>query len=86
MAKFPPIIEDLSFTVGSDVETQVLIDEIKKQSELITNVDLLDQHEKSRTFHINYQHPERNLTNEEISEIRKKIISTLQKKFGASIR
>ncbi len=86
LAKFPPIIEDLSFNVDKNTETQALINEIKKQSELIVEVSLLDQHEKSRTFHIYYQHPQRNLINEEISEVRKNIISSLQEKFSASVR
>jgi phenylalanyl-tRNA synthetase beta chain len=76
--KFPPIIEDLSITVDTDVKTDELIANIQSQSNLITNVSLKDSYKDSRTFHINYQDPEKNLTNEEVSRVREKIISSVR--------
>jgi phenylalanyl-tRNA synthetase beta chain len=84
--KFPPIVEDLSIAVGNDIGTNDLIAGIRSQSSLVTEVSLKDTYRNSRTFHILYQDPEKNLTNIEVSKIREQIISFLKKKFKASIR
>lgn len=86
LAKFPPIVEDLSFIVPEDSNTQELINEIKKQSELITDVSLIDEFKNSKTFHIIYQNPTRNLTTKEVAEIRKKIIVFLEERFKAEFK
>ena len=84
--KYPPIIEDLSLLIDEKIQTGKLIEEIKKQSPLIIEVSLLDVFENSRTFHIVYQHRERNLTNEEVSKIREKILEALRKKFKIRLK
>lgn len=82
--KYPPVIEDLAIIVSPSVKTGNLIIEIKKQSPLISEVSLLDVFENNRTFHLVYQHRERNLTTEEVGKIREKILITLKKKFAAN--
>lgn len=86
IAKYPPIVEDLSIELDENIETQNIIENIKSQSILITGVSLLDKFQTSRTFHIIYQDPNKNLTNEEVSQVRKKIITSLEKDFGAKIK
>jgi phenylalanyl-tRNA synthetase beta chain len=86
MAKFPPIVEDLSIAVNTDVKTEDIMKGIQAQSNLITKVSLKDSYKDSRTFHINYQDPDKNLTNEEVSKVREKIITSLKKEFKASVR
>ncbi len=86
IAKFPPVIEDLSFEVPQGVNTEDLIAEIKSQSNLIIEVSLLDQYGANKTFHVIYQTPERNLTTAEISKVREKIVKDLEGKFAAKIR
>jgi len=84
--KYPPIIEDLALLIDKKVQTGRIIEEIKKQSPLVMLVSLLDIFENSRTFHIVYQHRQRNLTNEEVSKIREKILQTLKKSFKAELK
>ncbi len=84
--KYPSITEDISVVVADDIKTQDLIAEIKKQSELISDVTLADMFKGSRTFHIVYQDPEKNLTNENIAPIRGKIIASLKNTFKAVIK
>lgn len=84
IAKYPPIIEDLTFIVPEGTPTSDLIDGIRSQSSLITEVSLLDQFGDSKTFHIIYQDPNKNLTTKEVSEIREKIIFALKEKFNAT--
>lgn len=86
LSKFPPVIEDLSFSFETDIAIGDIIHEIQKISPLIQEVTLLDKYKNSRTFHILYQDKERNLTTEETGVIREKIITTISKKFSATIK
>ena len=86
MNKFPPIIEDLSVIVDVNIKTADIVKNIQSQSDLITDVSLKDSYKNSRTFHINYQDPQKNLTNQEVSKIREQIITSLKKEFKASVR
>ena len=86
LAKFPPIIEDITFVLGQEINTGDVIEEIKLQSFLISNVNLKDQFEDSKTFHIVYQAEDKNLTNKEIAEIREQIIKSVTTKFMARVK
>lgn len=81
LAKYPVITEDIAFILDSKVKTGDMIEEIQKQSNLIGEVSLLDMYKDTRTFHIVYQHKNKNLTTEEVGEIRKKIIASIEKTF-----
>lgn len=86
LAKFPPIVEDITFVLGEETNTEEVIEEIKLQSFLITEVTLKDQFGNAKTFHIIYQAPDKNLTNEEVSEIRTQIIKSISAKFSATVK
>lgn len=86
LAKYPPVMEDITIVVEKIVQTGDVIEDIKKQSPLIVDVSLLDQYDHSRTFHIIYQDRQRNLTTEDVTTIREKIIKMLEKNFAAKIK
>lgn len=86
LPKYPPIIEDLAVVAENDVKTSDLLSTIRNQSSLIANITLLDQFENSRTFHIAYQDPNKNLTGEEVAKIREKILKSLSEKFHAQLK
>ncbi len=86
LGKYPPVIEDISVVTEQDAKTEDIIAQIQKESNLITDVSLADTFQGSRTFHIVYQHPEKNLTNEDIVPVRKKIIASLEDIFKAKIK
>lgn len=86
LAKFPPIIEDLSIEAEDVVSTHDIIKDIKSQSDLIAEVSLLDQFGEKKTFHIIYQNSTKNLTLSEVSKIRGQIIKSLQKNFRALVK
>lgn len=86
LSKFPGVIEDLSLIADESVRTGNIISFIKKQNTLIREVSLLDKYKDTRTFHIIYQSKERNLTTEEVGEIRKKILKALKEKFDARLK
>lgn len=84
--KYPSVVEDLAIVAGPSVKTGELIEAIKKQNPLIISVSLLDQFESTRTFHLVYQHQKRNLTSEEVAQIRNNILKSLKEKFGARLK
>lgn len=86
LPKYPPIMEDLTIVTENNVKTIDIIDEIKSHSFLIVDVSLLDRFENTRTFHIVYQHKDRNLTTDEVSKIRSKILKVLKEKFGVTLK
>ncbi len=86
IAKYPPVIEDLSLIIDSSVSTGEIIDAIYKEDDLVKEVSLLDEYSDSRTFHIVYQDQDNNLTTAQISEIRKKLVSSLEREFNAKLK
>lgn len=90
LAKFPPIVEDMTFVLDEEIPTEEVIEEIRLQSFLIQDVKLKYQYtnpanptSSSKTFNIIYQASDKNLTNDEIKEIRNQITKNLAKKFNA---
>lgn len=85
LTKFPSIVEDVSLILMDKTTYEEVEEFILKQNNLITDVSLLDAYENKKTFRINYQNPGRNLMNEEIAPIRKKLYNALVEKFKAKI-
>lgn len=86
LAKYPPVIEDLALIVSEDEQTGNIIETIKSQNDLIVEVSLLDKYETTRTFHIVYMDRSKNLSAEEVAEIRNKIIEKLRDKYKAKLK
>ncbi len=84
--KFPPQIEDITLVLPYQSQVGELVNEIKLFDETISNVELKDVYNDSYTFRIWYQSPAKTLENWEIEKVRSKLISTLSKKFGASVK
>ncbi|OGH12782.1 MAG: phenylalanine--tRNA ligase subunit beta [Candidatus Levybacteria bacterium RIFCSPHIGHO2_01_FULL_40_10] len=81
--RFPEAIEDLRFEIGEQIPYEKIVRTIHEQSNLIKKVELLDVYKTKKTFRIIYQSGERNLTSEDITQVREKIISALKKHFRA---
>ncbi len=85
LSKYPPIIEDVSLIADASITYAEIVNLIKKQSELIQNVELIDTYENKKTFRITYQSKDRNLTNADITQIRESIYNHLKKDINAQI-
>jgi phenylalanyl-tRNA synthetase beta chain len=85
-SKYPPIVEDMAIIAPAESLTGDIIATIEKTDQLITGVTLLDKYKETRTFHIVYQSTKKNLTNEDITPIREKIVKTLKDKFHAVLK
>lgn len=82
LPKYPSIVEDMSI-IAPKISYEKITSLIKEQSKLIIDVKLLDVYENKKTFRITYQDINKNLTNDEISIIREKIINKLKTAFDA---
>lgn len=79
--KYPPITEDLTLRINENIKVGNIIDEIKTQSNLIKEINVIDKFEDNITLHIVYQNEKGNLTREEVEKIREKILKVLKAKF-----
>lgn len=86
LPKYPPIIEDLSFIFPSQTFIDPVIDQIKSVDKTVRKVELIDSYQDTRTFRITFQNENKNLSDKEVLEIRKKIIKTIQTKFAATLK
>lgn len=86
IAKYPPIIEDISFCIDESIPTEKITDTILHVDPLIVAVSLLDRYKDSRTFHIIFQDAQKNLTQDTATKIREKIIHEIKEKFKAEVK
>lgn len=84
ISKYPALAQDLALLVPEDISYADIVSTIKKQSDLIVDVSLLDVFGNTRTFHIVYQSIEQNLTNSDVAKINTHILSALQKELHIS--
>lgn len=83
---YPPLIEDLSFEVPTDIKVGDLIQAFKKVDARITNVSLLDAYQLNRTIRITYANKQKTLTSDDVKPIREKLITLAQEKFGSVLK
>jgi phenylalanyl-tRNA synthetase beta chain len=83
--KYPPQIEDLTLIFPEKTLIGKALDIIKKQKH-ISNATLVDTYKDSYTFRVWYQNPKKTLTDSEVEEIRKKLLSDLKKKCAGKYK
>ena len=92
---FPPVLEDLAIVVDEQIQVQQVIDVISEAGgDTVAEIALFDVYrggqagegKKSLAFSLKYQKPDRTLTDEEVSRIRKKIVEQLDQKLEAQLR
>jgi phenylalanyl-tRNA synthetase beta chain len=81
----PPIIEDLTFTLEDKSLVGHIIRDIKKVDPIISKVTQKDVYQQNHTFTIEYRHPEKPLSDQDIAPIRKKVVNTLKTKHQATL-
>ena len=82
-SKYPEAIEDLRFEIDEKVPYEKIVKTIKEQSSLIKKIELLDVFKTKKTFRVIYQSDKKNLTAQDLEQVREKIISALKKSFRA---
>jgi phenylalanyl-tRNA synthetase beta chain len=83
---FPPVIEDLTLTITTDIKIGLLIEELEKIDPLINHAELLDKYKDAITVRITYQDLQRNLTGDDVKKVREKVLSVLNNKFSLRLK
>jgi len=84
--KYPASYEDIAFVVPDEFPVGPLIQTIKTADPLIADVSLLDTYANTKTLHIVYQSPNKNLEAEDIGKARNKILKLAAEKFGVKLK
>lgn len=94
-SKFPAVEFDLAFVVERGVTSNVMTETIRQSGgKLLSEVGVFDVYEgehvtagkKSVAFRLTFQSPERTLLDQEIQEVREKIVQSLSEKYSAQLR
>lgn len=83
--KFPPQIEDITFSVPERTYIGEVIKETKK-IKYITHVSVFDSYKNYLTLRIWYQKSDKTLNDSEVKAIRTKLIKVLERKFGLLVK
>ena len=95
LPKFPPVDRDIAVVVDELLLSREIIDKIKNVGgSTVEKVVLFDMYsgkqipagKKSLAYSIRYRLKEKTLTDEEVEKIHQKVISELEKSFGATLR
>ncbi len=95
ISKFPAIDRDIALLVDTKVTAGEILTTIKNSAgKLLKNVllfdvysgDKIDHNKKSLAYSLIFQSPVRTLEESEVSQAMEKILSILQKRFGAQLR
>ncbi|PZE20396.1 phenylalanine--tRNA ligase subunit beta [Paenibacillus xerothermodurans] len=95
LPRFPSIARDIAVVVGREVQAADLTEAARKVAgDLLESIQVFDvytgdrvgPHKKSVALSLVYRTPERTLTDEEVSDLHSKVVSTLEQSFGAELR
>lgn len=84
--KNPPIIENLALIIPEQMQVASIINHIKTQSNLVYDVQLIDSFSQTKTFKITYLSKDRTLNNNEVKELRGKILQSLKNTLGVTMK
>lgn len=84
--KYPPQIEDITLTLPEKTKVGEVIETIKSVNPDVTKVELKDIFKDNYTFNIEYQDPDKTLTDSEVEKIRSEVLRIIKSKFGATVK
>jgi phenylalanyl-tRNA synthetase beta chain len=84
--KYPAQIEDVTLTFPEKTRIGNVIELVKSVNQLIKKIELKDIYKDAYTFRIEYQDPEKTLTNEDVEKIRNEILQKVKEKFGGQVK
>jgi phenylalanyl-tRNA synthetase beta chain len=92
---YPPVLEDLALVVDDDVPAAMVAEAIRHLGgDLVVDVRLFDVYQgdqiesgkRSLAYSVVYQSPDKTLTDDEVTRVRKQIIEGLENDLGAVLR
>jgi len=94
-SKYPTVTKDMAFIINKKAPSSDILEIIKRVgSRLLTDVDVFDVYvgenvgndEKSIAYTLTFSDPTRTLSDDEVNELFKRIISEVESKTGAKLR
>lgn len=85
MPSTPPVIEDLTFKLPEKTHLGPVMETIKSQSELIDAVALNDRYGQNYTFRISYRNPDKSLSTDELSGLRKQVVESVESEYDGEL-
>ena len=79
------IVEDLTFTLPAKTKVGNIIKTIAAQSDFVYKIELKDIYNQNYSFTITYWDHAKNLSNDDVEPIRKKIVDKVEGEFGAKL-
>lgn len=95
LPRFPAMTRDIAVVVGREVPVGSLLSDVQTVGgSLLEATEVFDIYtgerlgadKKSVAISLVYRHPERTLTDEEVTELHGKVVQSLEQKFGAELR
>jgi phenylalanyl-tRNA synthetase beta chain len=92
---FPPVLEDLAIVVKDEIHVEDVAEVITQAGgRIVTNITLFDVYQgdqiekgkKSLAYSLTYQSSEKTLTDNDVAQIRQRIIRRLDQELGAKLR
>ena len=92
ISKYPSIVKDVAFIFDKNITNEEIMETIKKAAgKTLVSINLFDLYEidetkKSLAYKLTFSSSDATLTDEEITPIFEKVISTIEEKFKAALR
>jgi phenylalanyl-tRNA synthetase beta chain len=95
VSAYPPVLEDLAFVVDEDLPAGRVADLIRQSAgRVLTNITLFDVYrseqigkgKKSLAYSLTYQSTEKTLTDNDVAQVRQRIIRRLNQELNARLR
>ncbi|HLE52385.1 MAG TPA: hypothetical protein VI755_09990, partial [Anaerolineales bacterium] len=92
---FPPVLEDLAVVVDEAIPAARVLETIQQAGgELVVGIRLFDVYRgdqagsglKSLAYNLTYQSPDHTLTDQEVAQVRQRIIHHLEQELSARLR
>lgn len=84
--KNPASFEDVAFVIPPKTHVSPMIRTMQSLDPMIKDVSLFDSYKNIRTFHVTYQSDTKNVTKEDTTKIREKIILHMKRSFNATLK
>jgi len=85
LPKTSEIIEDLTFTLPEKTQLGQVISDLKSLSPLLKKIGLSDVFGQNMTLRFTYTDPTKNITVDEVSPLRKKVVQTVAEKWSGNL-
>jgi phenylalanyl-tRNA synthetase beta chain len=85
LSKMNVVMEDLTFTLPDQTAIGEVMETMRDASKLIANIEFLSQYQQNISFRMTYHSDEKQMTDQEVSQIRQHIVGKVSKAHHAQL-